>query len=257
MRYVERICESLTADDLNAVVADVRIGLGYTAVRLEDNRAGVAYTFRDEAQSGCTVFHALRPIAGRPAEELLPLLKSRDPIETAVGLATVNALRNRLGPDMQTGDVLENVELRPDDAVGMVGHFMPLVETINNRAGSLTVFERIAEPEGYLRPVSEIADVLPSCQVALITATSIINHTIDEILDAAEQCREIVVLGASTPLLPAAAEPFGITCLSGIVVTEPDGILRVVSEGGGMRLFKPYVQKVCRPVRKVKSVTKK
>ena len=36
--------------DERAIVSDVRIGLGYTGVMLEDGRAGVAYTFRGEAK---------------------------------------------------------------------------------------------------------------------------------------------------------------------------------------------------------------
>jgi uncharacterized protein (DUF4213/DUF364 family) len=32
------------------VVRDVRIGLGYTAVLLDDGACGLAYTFRDEAR---------------------------------------------------------------------------------------------------------------------------------------------------------------------------------------------------------------
>ncbi|MFC1836720.1 DUF4213 domain-containing protein, partial [Thermodesulfobacteriota bacterium] len=33
----------------------MRIGLGYTGVRLDDNRTGVAYTFRKTDYGGCTV----------------------------------------------------------------------------------------------------------------------------------------------------------------------------------------------------------
>jgi hypothetical protein len=35
-----------------------------------------------------------------------------------------------------------------------------------------------------------------------------------------------------------------VTVLSGLVVQKPKQILRVVSEGGGMRQFKPCVRKV-------------
>jgi hypothetical protein len=34
------------------------------------------------------------------------------------------------------------------------------------------------------------------------------------------------------------------TMLSGVVVTQPEEVLRVVSEGGGMRQFGPHVRKV-------------
>jgi uncharacterized protein len=51
-----RIVQLALASTERIRVADVRIGLGYTAVMLADGRLGVAYTLRDEAQPGCTVF---------------------------------------------------------------------------------------------------------------------------------------------------------------------------------------------------------
>ena len=85
---------------------------------------------------------------------------------------------------------------------------------------------------------------LPRCQVALITATSIINHTLDGLLDAARGCRQVALLGASTPLLAEAFSTARVTMLSGVVVTAAEEVLRVVSEGGGMRQFSPHVRKV-------------
>ncbi|MBN2468058.1 MAG: hypothetical protein JXD19_07900, partial [Deltaproteobacteria bacterium] len=38
--------------------------------------------------------------------------------------------------------------------------------------------------------------------------------------------------------------PFGVTLLSGIIVTDPPAILRTISEGGGMRMFKGHIKKV-------------
>jgi len=49
---VSKIVGSLQDRSSGIRVEDIRIGLGYTAVFLEDNRAGVAYTFREEARGG-------------------------------------------------------------------------------------------------------------------------------------------------------------------------------------------------------------
>jgi uncharacterized protein (DUF4213/DUF364 family) len=240
-----RIMMSLTEPAREANVSDVRIGLGYTAVMLEDGRAGVAFTFRKEMRGGCSVFHGLRPICGRRSSDLVPLLASDDPVEAAVGLACVNALTNITDSRFLGGDIMEYLDLRPEDDVGMVGNFGPLVNILKERARSLTVFERVNRPRGLLRPAEEAEDALPRCQVALITATSIINHSIDKLLTAAASCREVVVLGASTPLLPDAFRSENVTLLCGVVVNRPAELLQVVSEGGGMRLFSPYVNKVC------------
>lgn len=225
-------------------VAEVRIGLGYTAVRLDNNALGVAFTFSDRVAKGCTHFRGLRPLAGRAVAEVLPLLDSDDVIEAAVGLACANAVINTPGEGLHGGDVLQEVQLGPDDDVAMVGRFGPLVGPVRKRARSLTIFERIEQPCGDLRPVAEADEVLGRCHVALITGTSIINHTADRLLEAARSCREVVVLGASTPLAPEVFRDWGATLLSGVVVHQPAGILQVVSEGGGMALFGPYLHKV-------------
>jgi len=225
-------------------VSEVRIGLGYTAVMLADGRTGVAFTFRDLAQGCCSVFNGIRPLSGRPAADLLALLESPDAIEAGVGLACANALANRAEADYLDGDILDHLDLRPDDHVGMVGHFGPLVGTIQERARSLSVFERVERPSGLLRPREEAEAALPQCQVALITATSVINHTVDNLLEAAKGCREVALLGASTPLLAGVFGDRKVTMLSGVVVRDPDEVLRVVSEGGGMRQFGPHVRKV-------------
>ena len=86
--------------------------------------------------------------------------------------------------------------------------------------------------------------ILPRCQVALITATSIINHTIDDLLRWANGCREVVLLGGATPLIPELLETSCVTMLAGAVVKRPAEILRVISEAGGMRRFGPYIDKV-------------
>lgn len=239
-RLVARLAGAARA----AVVADVRIGLGYTAVKLADGRAGVAYTFRDEAQGGCAVFEGIRPLSGRAAVDLLALLPSRDAIEAGVGLACANALANRDAFGQLGGDVLEHLDVGADEEVAMVGHFGPLVEPLRARARSLTIFERVAAPTALLRPAAEAVEALPRCPIAIITATSIINHTIDGLLEAARACRQVALVGASTPLSAETFAASPVTLLSGVVVTAPAEILRVVSEGGGMRQFGPHVRKV-------------
>jgi uncharacterized protein len=233
----------LLEEGQHARVRDVRVGLGYTAVALDDGRCGVALTFRDAALEGCSAVCRLRPLAGRSASELLTLLPSENAVEAGVGLACANAISNRDAAKHLPGDVLEHIGIGGGDRVGMVGHFAPLVGAIERRAGSLVIFERIERPSGRLRPQREALEELPACDVAIITASAIINHTIDALLAAASGAREVVILGATTPLVKEAFAGRA-TALSGIVVREPDALLRAVSEGGGMHQFGPHIRKV-------------
>ena len=126
----------------------------------------------------------------------------------------------------------------------MVGYFAPLVPRLKKKTDSILIFEKVKERAKDLLPEEEATRLLPECQVALITSTSILNHSIERLLTAAESCREVVLLGASTPLLPEAFAGTPVTFLSGIIVTKATAVLQIVSEGGGMRAFKNNIQKV-------------
>jgi uncharacterized protein (DUF4213/DUF364 family) len=228
----------------DTIVADVRIGLRYTAVLLDNDRLGVAYTFHRDSIGRRIAFKGFRPLAGRRASELLAMFDSTDKIESAIALATSNALSNTLKEDYLKGDTLEYLDLHPDDRVGMVGYFAPLIPNLRDKISSLMVFEQKEMLTDGVLPEEEVYKQLPHCQAAFITATSILNHTIDAILDAAQSCREVVLLGSSTPLIPEVFKDTPVSVLSGVVVTRPEDMLRIVSEGGGMRFFRHNIQKV-------------
>ena len=222
---------------------DIRIGLGYTAVRFDDDRTGVAFTFRDGNSECCSSFFHDRPLAGKPAKDLLKMLGAIDLVESAVGLATANAAANQDYLKAEAGDILDVLELKTTDRVGMVGYFAPLISSMERRVKSIDIFEERLDFSENLRPASDAAKFLSSCDVAIISSTTIINKTIDELLSSAQGCREVVLLGSSTPMSPESFVSTPVTWLSGITVLDPDGILRLVSEAGGTRLFKPYVSK--------------
>ena len=232
-------------------VHDVRMGSGYTAVQLDDGAAGVAFTHRDvfTGQDRETFFHRTREKNHR-AEDFLKYLQSPSWMEKAVGLATANALVNRAISDLTTGDILEVLRLEPGDRVGMAGYFAPLLPRLVGKVAEVVVFERAEKQEELgpgVRPAEEAALILPQCQVALLTATALINETMDGLLEACAGCREVVILGASTPLCPRAFASTPVTFLSGIVVVQAAALLEAVGDGGKMPQFRGLVTKVnCR-----------
>jgi len=225
-------------------VKEVRIGLGYTGVLLEDGNAGVAYTFKGKHSDGCAMFTGERPLAGKSSHKLLDYLGSPETAESAVGVATANALVNRERGIGVEGDVLDILMIKETDRVGMVGFFGPLIPSLKKMVRELLIFEQITVPAKGLFPADHAYKELPACDVALITSTSLINGTMASLLEASHNCREIVLLGASTLLLPEIFKPLGADLLSGIIITDPVGIFQIISEGGGMRFFKPYIKKV-------------
>ncbi len=225
-------------------VSDVRIGLAYTAVELSNAQVGLAYTFRDQLSGGCGVFETLRPLAGRSAAQLLALFDSQDCIESAIALATANAIFNSAESRYLSGSALQQISLRREDRVAMVGNFAPMVAEIRPQVSRLDIFELIAKPEENILSIDSAPRLLPDCQVALLSATSIINNTIDHLLELTRSCREVLLLGPSTPLVLTAFQDTPVTLLSGVSVAAPKAILQTISEGGGVHAFKSSVKKV-------------
>jgi uncharacterized protein len=225
-------------------LADVRFGPRYTAAMLEDGNVGVAYTFREKVVADSSAFTGGQSLVGRTTTEVLGYLDSGEGSERTVGLAVVNALANRRGAGQHEGDILHFLSVGFLDRVGMVGYFGPLVAPLEKRVRELIIFERDSARSERVLPADEAFAELPRCDVAIITAAALVMGGLDPLLEAAAGCREIALVGASTPLLPAVFAPHGVTLLSGITVNDGPGILQVVSEGGGMRLFGERIRKV-------------
>jgi uncharacterized protein len=218
------------------VTTDIRIGLGYTAVRLENGSCGLAYTLHEKEYESCCVIPDAGKLAGRKASELIPWMQSPDVTACAVGLATLNAILPTPAAAVES-DILDLLPVGPEDTVGMIGYFGPLVEPIKKRARALHIFERKPEPEYGILPESATQELLPKCQVVVMSATTLLNHTIDGLLELSKKAREIAVLGPSTPFISEIFSRHGVTILSGLQVMDPAQVLLIVSEGGGTRQF--------------------
>lgn len=229
---------------LNRTVADVRIGLCYTAVLLDNGSAGVAYTFRHDIPPGCACFKGSDPLAGKRAEEIIEYITSPDLLERTVGIATANALINVNRDGLVEGDTLEILAPGKDDVVGMVGYFGPIVPKLKAAVKELFIFERVSKRSQEVYPEEKAFEMLPSCSVAIITSTALINGTLGKLLEASKKCKKIALVGASTPLAKEVFSPFGVNLLSGVIVIDPRSMLQIVSESGGMRSFKGHIKKV-------------
>ena len=223
-------------------VADVRIGLSYTAVQLDDGSAGTAMTFHHDIPQGC--LSAETPLKGRPAAELIEKAVSENLIERTLAIAAMNAVTNRHGDTLIPGDALKLLQIGKDDVVGMVGFFGPLVAALKGEVAEMHIFEKSKKKAENLHPEKDIPKILPGCTAVVITSTSLINRTFEGVMECTGNCRKIAMIGATTPLVREVFAEYGISLLSGLVIREPDEVLRVISESGGMRSFSRFTDKV-------------
>ena len=225
-------------------VRDIRVGLRYSAVMLETGAVGVAFSFLARRTEEAPSQKEVLSLVGKKATDLIELFNSSSPAGSSLALATINALFNSPAKDYIRGDILSHIEIGPKDTVAMIGYFAPLVAPLEAKAKEVRIFEQVPVPEAGIHPAAEAFDWLPRCQVVLITATAIINNSIDLLLRSCVSCKQVAILGPSTPLVPEAFCGTPVTLLSGIVVKDGPQMLEIVSQGGGTRLFRQCSCKV-------------
>ena len=213
----------------DAPVREVRLGLRATAVW--SRRLGLAYAFpRDPDAHGREDTGEGQRLIDKSARELAELARASDLENASIGIAAVNSLIPQ--PErLKEGEGFE-VILRHGRSrhVALVGHF-PFADRLRPLVRELTILE-LHPREGDL-PASESARVLPAADVAVITASSVINHTLEGLL-AQARGKPVILLGPSAPLAPVLLD-HGITAVCGSLVLDPQAALRDVSEAVSFR----------------------
>jgi uncharacterized protein (DUF4213/DUF364 family) len=218
-----------------------RVEVGrYSAVRLDDGGVGLALNELSPAER-----QEMKSLVGRPASEILELLRSDSSGWRSLGLACANALFNRPGKGEERGDVLDFMLVGREDRVGMVGCFRPIIDKLRSRCGELLVFEREDQREDFLLPAEKAYRLLPACRVAIITASALVNGTLDGLLEVCREVEQVALVGPSTALCPEVFRNTAVKLLCGAMVTEPERVLERVAAGEGMPAFKGMVEKVC------------
>lgn len=222
----------LGALDANARVRCVDVV--QRAAFVTSRHAGMAYGFwkRD-------------PFEGIPAElggrlstlsarELAMLCLSPDPFEASIGVATINSL---LGPPRGKIAYENGLEralaLARGRRLAVVGHF-PFVERIRSEVRDLWVLE--LEPRDGDLPAGLAPKILPRADVVIITGTTLVNHTAEQLLSLARG-KFIIMMGPTTILHPALFE-FGLQALCGVCIEDSDRVQAGLKAGESMRMLK-------------------
>lgn len=239
-KLFDAVCDLAT----RVTVDQIFIGLGYTSVTTSDGNVGLAATAtaRDGRLSGNL---NMADYEQRPAMDLLEGIFSSEAMLRTMALALINALNNtnalQLAEDSQNRALFERFDILGGRHVAMVGYFPPLARFLEKQQVPLSIIDNargIGDKKTFYRGLSDWAEIL------VLTATSIVNRTMEEILDHTSPLVQTVVLGPSTPMLPEAFSHLPVHMLAGSAISTPNEVLKAVRHGGGTRALKPFSRKV-------------
>jgi len=219
------------------------LGLGYTAVTLTDGGIGLSYTHFEDKRS-CMLLNKHIDYEGQPAVQLLKKIKSDHAVERSMALALVNALNYKealdFPEDKKNQVIFEKFNIGEGTRAAMVGFIGPLVNLLKQKNASVEVLDRsrdMGRKEDFYARLGNWADVL------LLTSTSILNNTTEEILQHASPAVKTVMLGPSTPMVAAAFEHLPVHMLAGTVPIDKANVLKGIRHGMGTPVLQKFSRK--------------
>jgi len=229
VRFLEQLWNRLPRTE--AAVRGVWIGPYWTAVQT-DSGMGLSTTILADGPTHGE--HAQR-LAGAGnlsrfnAHELAECVLSDFPLERGVGLAALNAMlpepSGRL-TERNAGELA--AEKGAGKTIGVVGWF-PFIQQLKTVAARVEIFEK--DPDtGYVL-TDERAARLARCELLCITASALVNGTIDTLLQAAPATAWKMLVGPSAPLCRETLA-LGFDAVCGARITDMPAVVRVLQEGG-------------------------
>jgi uncharacterized protein (DUF4213/DUF364 family) len=224
---LEELISSL--DTAGTQVRAVCAGARLTAVTTR--HTGLAATLRPDPSRGHGALADAGTLLEKSGAELARYALSEDTLSASLGLATINSLLDVETSACRERGAFEILAARGRDRdVAVVGHF-PFVSRLRPLARNLFVLEM--RPQAGDLPASEAPRILPGCAVVCLSGTTLINHTLEGLL---ELCRDsyVVLTGPTSPLSPVLFD-HGVDVVCGTRVVDGEAVHRLVSQGAGFR----------------------
>jgi uncharacterized protein (DUF4213/DUF364 family) len=215
-------------------VRSVIVGAHWTAVC--SRRCGLATTMiGDKPHDHTTVVRDAGRLHLQSARDLAQYAQSDNPLEAGIGLAAINSLLNlneNHAVEINAVDVL--IKRGAGKNVALVGHF-PFIPRLRKTVGNLWVIEQ--HPTGDEYPSQAAEDLIPRADVVAITGSTLINHTMDGLLELCCPEALVIILGPTTPLSPVLFN-YGVDIIAGSQVVDEGAVLYAIGQGATFQQVK-------------------
>ncbi len=231
-------------------VTDLIVGVSLIGCQLDNGGIGVSYVLREELPHGCSSFPFVKGAIGKSAWDIAKLgLSTEDTMQRSVAASVLAAAACQQDlPKDDIEDMPFGIEFNENDTVCMIGFIKPLVMQISKGVKKFIVFDKGLSLRGEnldVYPMEKQQELIPGCDIVLISGTATINGSIDDLLGLCKNARHVVMVGPSTPMFPEGWKHSRISVLAGSCWEKEhkEDIFKLISLAGGIRQIKKYMLK--------------
>jgi uncharacterized protein (DUF4213/DUF364 family) len=209
----------------------------FMAISLEGGATGISFVLLpDEKMEEYTALQPQAFVEKNPRGFALEF-GNDDPVKEMISLASINAIcqhvmrETKFAVDSAT-DSLGLLSVSPGDRVGMVGLFLGLIKTIKKAGAELVVIEKndqLIQKFPHL-PITRDATKLSTCNKILCTSTTLLNHSLDEILAHCSPDAFVSIIGPTAGYFPDPLFARGVDVVGGRVVKNGASFLQLLAE---------------------------
>lgn len=203
------------------------------AMVLEGRACGISYLLLPEEKM--EPYKSLEPrhFVGKDPEEFALEFGGEDPLKESINMAAINAIcqyvmKESHFPFDKVTDSLGLLSVERGDRIGMVGLFFRLTETIKKAGAEMVIVER-KDPlilKHRDLPITRDVTQLARCNKILCTSTTVLNHSLDEILAHCSPDAFVSVVGPSAGYFPDPLFARGVDVVGGRVVENSEEFLQ-------------------------------
>ena len=246
------------------VVERAVFGLFFSGVKLSTGHGGLCFTpVKEIPEAVCCPSSAKAmplsgKLSGRSVKSYLDDLSHTNILRKTLAIATLNALsacyweenknlEYKIEIDVDSFDVMEIPQGKKSVVIGAL---VPMLKKLLAADADFKVLEMDSctlkgKELEHFAPAKDAALYLPDSDLDVITGVTILNDTLPDLLAMCKPGADVLVTGPTAGMIPDAFFKRGVSVMGGILVTKPDELLDVISEGGsGYHFFGKSAERI-------------
>ena len=248
----------------NMVVERAVFGLFFSGVKISTGHGGLCFTpVKEIPEAVCCPSSAKAiplsgKLRGRSVKDYLDDLSHANILRKTLAIATLNALSAcyweenkdldyKIEMDIDSFDVMKIPQGKKSVVIGAL---VPMLKKLLAADADFKVLEMDSctlkgKELDHFAPSKDAGVYLPHADLDVITGVTILNDTLPDLLAMCKPGADILVTGPTAGMLPDAFFKRGVTVMGGILVTKPDELLDIISEGGsGYHFFGKSAERI-------------